>query len=942
MKQDITLCIRTILVLLLIAIQSEWVQAQSDEVPKPGNPDVISLKGIWGFELDPLDEGIHQRGNWYTKNLPETIMLPGSTDQAGRGYKTHDMVPWRLNRLFKYKGAAWYSKKVYIPKSWGNKEIQLFLERTHWSTIVWVNGQNAGRRVSLSVPHTYDITRFIHPGAENLIMIRVDNDYLYNIGFYAHAYTEETQTNWNGIIGKIELRARDKLYISDIQVYPDVEDKTADVKLTMINTEKKTVRGSVSLSAVSYNTKRPQQIPEQSVAFESSDSLIQVNKVIQMGDDVQLWDEFHPVLYHLSAKMKATATGQNYTDSTSAGFGMRSFGTRGTQFVINGRPTFIRGTLNCAPFPITGYPPTDVAHWKRIFKICKEYGQNSMRFHSWCPPEAAFEAADQMGFYLQIENPYWDPRTCGSDSATSAFITREANRILKTYGNHPSFAMFCVGNELGGPNVIPFVTKLVTSWKKKDSRHLYTSSSGYPIIPENDYDNGYGARAQLWGQGLKGRFNAGPLSTDMDYSSYVKKYSVPYVSHEVGQWCVYPDFSEIPEYTGVLRAYNFELFRKSLRKHHMLDQAREFLMASGKFQVLEYKEEIEAALRTPRFGGYQLLGLHDFPGQGTALVGVLDVFWHPKPYVNAAEFHEFQSAHVPLLRTGSFTWTTGQTFTGTAEFANYGETGLSDAVMHWSLAYPDGRVFAEGDFPETGLPAGQPTRIGNLSVPLNKIKRATRLRVTLSIKGTDYTNHWDIWVYPAKLKMPRLKGVTVAHEWNQSVKRALERGGKVLLIADTVAVKSNIPPGFSGIFWNTNWTDGQPPHTLGILCDPQNPALADFPTQYYSNWQWWDLVAHSKPMVLDRMPGNLTPTVQMIDDWNQNHKVGLVFEAKVGRGKLLMTSIDLQHDLNHRPVARQMLYSLENYVNGDRFQPKISVTPQMVEQLFGNDIIQHK
>ncbi len=919
---------------LFILGSHDCAKAQSSGIPEKGTPNIISLKGIWGFELDPLDEGIHYRGNWYTKDLPETISLPGSTDKAGRGYKTHDLVPWRLNRLFKYKGAAWYSKKVYVPKDWNGKDIQLYLERTHWSTVVWVNGKNVGRKVSLSVPHEYDITQYIKPGAENLIMIRVDNDYLYNIGFYAHAYTEETQTNWNGIIGKIQLRARDKVYLSDVQVYPDVNNKTADIKLTVVNTAKKSVKGSVTFTASSYNTDNPGHIAAQSVSFSGGDSLISVEKRIKMGDDVQLWDEFHPVLYRLSAKISAESDGENYSGSTSTSFGMRDFKTKGTQFVINGNPTFIRGTLNCAPFPITGYPPTDVAHWLRIFKIAKEYGQNSVRFHSWCPPEAAFEAADQLGFYLQVANPYWDPSTCGSDSATNAFITNEADRIFKAYGNHPSFTMFVTGNELGGPKVVPFLTKLVERWKKKDPRHLYCSASGYALIPEDEYDNAYGARAQLWGQGLKGRFNVEPLSTDMDYTSDVKKHPVPYVSHEVGQWCVYPDFNEISKYTGVLRAYNFELFRKSLQEHHMLDQANDFMMASGKLQVLEYKEEIEASLRTPGFGGYQLLGLHDFPGQGTALVGVLDAFWDPKPYVDAKEFHEFQSAHVPLLRTGSFTWTTDQTFNGTAEFANYGESDLANAVMHWSLTYPDGKVYAEDDFNGTDLPAGQPTRVGNMSVPLNKIDKATQLRVTLSVKGTDYTNHWDIWVYPAKVQMPDMRGITVAHQWNSKVKRILERGGKVLLLADTSAVKSNIPAGFSSIFWNTNWTEGQPPHTLGILCDPKNPALADFPTQYYSNWQWWDLVDHSKPIVMDQMPGELKPTVQMIDDWNKNHKIGLVFEAKVGKGKLLLTSIDLQHNLDQRPVARQMLYSLENYVNSNQFDPKESVTPEMIDQLF--------
>ncbi len=350
MKHKLFIYVLLSLTLFFISGLIGQVNAQS-KVSFGKGMDIISLKGIWGFELDPLNEGDHYHGSWYTKKLPETITLPGSTDQAGRGYKIHDLVPWRLNRLFKYKGAAWYSKKVYVPESWNEKDIQLFLERTHWSTNVWVNGQNVGRQVSLSVPHIYDITRYIKSGAENLIMIRVDNDYLYNVGFYSSGYTEETQTNWNGIIGKIQLQARDKVYLSDVQVYPDVKNKTAEVKLKVVNRDKQKLEGTVRFTASSYNTGHSQRITMQSVSFSGSDSLIVVDKRIQMGKDVQLWDEFHPVLYRLSAKMLASNGESNYEDSTSASFGMRKFTTKGTQFVINGKPTFIRGTLKLCAIP---------------------------------------------------------------------------------------------------------------------------------------------------------------------------------------------------------------------------------------------------------------------------------------------------------------------------------------------------------------------------------------------------------------------------------------------------------------------------------------------------------------------------------------------------------------------------------------------------------------
>jgi hypothetical protein len=483
-----------------------------------------------------------------------------------------------------------------------------------------------------------------------------------------------------------------------------------------------------------------------------------------------------------------------------------------------------------------------------------------------------------------------------------------------------------------GPTVNEFLSGLVKRWKK-DPRHLYSGSSGYPIIPENDFQDYYGARPQRWKEGLKGRFNAQPLNTKYDYADYVKKFSVPMITHEIGQWCVYPDFNQIPKYTGVLKPFNYELFRESLRDHHMGDMAEQFTMASGKFQVIQKKEEIESYLRTPGFGGYHLLQLNDFPGQGTAPVGVVDAFWQPKPYVRAEEFNRFQSAMVPLLRTGSFTWTNNQHFTADIEFANFGNKPLTAAILTWTLNFPGGKIYRQGSLPKLSIPLGSPIKLGSLDIALNHIEQATRLILTIQLKGTDYSNQWNIWVYPEQTPEVSLQQTMVAYEWNDNVKKQLQQGGRVLLLADTVAIASDADPVFSGISWNTVWS-GMPPNLLGILCDPAHAALKYFPTEVHSNWQWWDVVRHSKPMVLDHTPASFRPLVQMIPDWNKNNKIGLVIEAKVGKGQLLISAIDLKNKLAERPVARQMLYSLKKYVESDAFAPVEELKMEMVDSLF--------
>ena len=925
--------------------------------------DVISLAGQWFFRLDPENAG--EQAKWYNGKLTDRINLPGSTVENGYGddisvdtkwtgsivdrswftgaeYEKYRQpgnikVPFWLTPVKHYVGPAWYQKQVNIPKSFAGKRVTLFLERCHWETKVWVDGVAAGMQDSLCTPHFYDLSKrrkaspsgLMTPG-KHLLTIRVDNSIKYDVGVNAHSVSDHTQTNWNGIIGRMELQASDKVCVSDIQVYPDIEKKLAKLRIVISNAIGQDVAGTLTITANSWNTERRHTVRPASVEFTANESETTVDIDYAMGNDVLLWDEFSPAMYKLTVSL--SADGGMSKDNKVITFGMRRFGTKGTQFVINDRLTFLRGTLECSIFPLTGYPDMSVEGWLRIIRIARAHGLNHMRFHSWCPPEAAFEAADRMGFMFHVECPAWT--TIGNGKPIDKFIYAEGGRILKAYGNHPSFCMLAYGNEPGGGNQRRFLGDLVNYWKQKDPRRLYTSAAGWPVIPESDYHSTPAPRGHQWGSGLKSRFNANPPETVTDYSDFIPNYDVPVVSHEIGQWCVYPNFKEIKKYTGVLQARNFEIFHESLARNHMLDQADDFLMASGKLQALLYKEEIESALRTPGFGGFQLLDIHDFPGQGTALVGILDPFWDSKGYIEPQEHHRFCCETVPLIRMEKRTWTTAETFSADVEIAHFGPALIRNAVVLWSINYSEGQKFASGQLPSTTVPIGNGIGLGKIEVPLAGVAAPAKLTVTVSLKGTDFTNNWDIWVYPGVLDTKPPENILIADRLDERVETALQEGGKVLLMPPLNSIDSDIPAGFTTIFWNTAWTRKQPPHTLGILCNPKHPALADFPTEFHSNWQWWNLVTRSKFMVLDDFPPDLRPLVQVIDDWTTNRKLGLVFEAGVGRGKLLVCSIDLRSNLDKRPVARQMLHSLQRYMESGRFAPRHSVEIELIHSLF--------
>lgn len=868
-------------------------------VASAGSCQSISLAGRWRFGLDPGRVGVTE--GWFRKDLPGNVTLPGSTDTNKKGIPNNrkpDMQ--RLSRLYEYTGPAWYERGITIPKAWAGKRVVLFLERCHWETQVWLAGKPCGMQDSLCAPHVHEFGTGIEPGKHRL-SIRVDNTVKYNVGPWAHSITEETQTNWNGIVGRIELQATPLATISNVQVYPDTKAKTIRVK-TLVHSEKKQ---PIWLALGVYergSSKLAQRIVLKSNGFTGEKTL----EAVMSMPKAKLWDEFSPNLYELKA---ALASRDNGFDTFDTFFGMRDLRVRDKRFVLNGRNIFLRGTLECCIFPRTGYPPTDVASWLRIFKICKSYGLNHMRFHSWCPPEAAFDAADRMGFLLQIEAPQW-VGDVGKDAARDAFIREETRRILAAYGNHPSFGMLCMGNELGGDAA--YIQTLVSMGRKLDPRHLYTSSTAWSHGPGDEYDV-----AAI--RGLHGP------TTDADFRAEDAKYKVPIISHEIGQWAVLPNIAEIPKYDGVLRARNLELLWDNLQAKGLLGQAVDMTRASGMLSVTLYKEEIESMLRTPGHGGFQLLDLHDFPGQGTSTVGLLDAFWDTKGLIAPSAYRRFCGPTVPLLRMSKRTFTTDETFTARAEIAHFGPSDIGNAQAVWSIQDSHGAKIAFGGLRTRILPTGELTDLGDISVPLAKVNAPAELTVTLSLKGTEFSNDWHIWVYPADPVAEPSKDILVTRSSDEAV-AALKQGRKVLMLASTESLVASRPGSFHPVFWSPVLFTSQANRTMGILCDPRHPALAEFPTDFYTNWQWYDLLERSRKMVLDGTPASFRPIVQVIDNFTKNCKLGTLLEAQVGEGRLMVCSIDLWTDLDKRPAARQLLRSITDYMAGIEFQPSQNLT----------------
>ena len=931
----------------------------------------MSLDGFWRIEMDPADAGLKQE--WFKRRLPYLIRLPGILQSQDYGLPISTSTPWVLSLYDRfwylredykayteagkvkvpflsqpprhYIGPAWYQRDLQIPQSLSSRRIVLTLERPHWVTTVWIDDRIVGAQNSLVAPHVYDLGA-VTPGSHRLT-IRVDTSMVLPYRPDAHSVSDSLGGSWNGIVGAIELSDTGRVWIDDAQVFPSLAQHTMLIKVRIGNATGRS--GSATLTAIWPDVG---VVP---VTWDEKGGAAEVQVPIRF--DAEAWDEFHPKRYPLRLWLKGTEVDE-YKDLQ---VGLRDIRAEGNQFILNGRPINFRGTHSGGDFPRTGYPPTDVKAWLDLFKTCKKWGLNHMRFHSWCPPEAAFEAADQIGFYLQPEPGMWNEISPGTPM--ERMLYEETDRMIKAYGNHPSFMLLSASNEPKG-KWQESLSNWVRRYHEQDPRRLYVSGTGHTERELQNITEGTDFLAIQRINQLMLRRESGWFGGDFGQS--LVDINIPVISHEVGQWVAYPDYEIIKKFKGsYLQPGNYEIFRDSMEAHGLLEQNKEFAQASGRYQLECYKEEIEANLRSPGLSGFQLLDLHDYLGQGTALVGLLDAFWESKGYVDADEFKEFCNTTVPLARMPQRIYTMAERLNVDVELSHFGAEPIKDGKAVWLIGDP-ANPKARGEWPTRDFPIGKNIPLGKVSADLSTFEPGQyTLKVMVApenlfdvgsrkiqpgaVRGATYfENEWKFWVYPVNVPneltgsplcpVTRPPDILVTRSWDEAEKK-LAAGGKVLFAPRNVDLDWTSPPlDTVPIFWNRQMGPAWG-RMLGLLVAG---AGLNFPSDSYFDWQWASIIGNVRAINLDRLPKELKPAVWAIDDWNRNYKLGVIFECAVGDGKLLVSAIDVSKPNDSNPVARQLKYSLLNYMASDCFTPRVPVSPAQIRSLFFDTRIMKK
>ena len=932
--------------------------------------DKIDLAGDWKLKLDPKNKGIEEA--WFKKPVfSETVRLPGCLQAQGYGEvpnmntvwwggeKSAEyfegkpwLSPYKNTSNFKiqeflvperhYLGVAWYTVEIDIPLSWQGKDTQLYLERCHWESQLWVDGNYFGKNQSLGTPHMYNL-KDVMPGRHTLIL-RIDNSEIVNLGKKPHSVSEQTAGTWNGVVGKLELRATPKFRLENVQLYPDIDNQSVRVKGNIIYTGqnlKNSWKLTATVSGIAPNDEQPGDLQLEG----QLDAGTEFEFDFPLGSTMKLWDEFDPNLYEMELSLTVNSDKELIKSTGSYRFGMRTFDSKGRIFTMNGIPTFLRGNVDCAVFPKTGYAPMDVTSWKKLFNIYKEYGLNMARFHSWCPPEAAFVAADEIGIYLAPEVGEW----VGVNKQTQFdFLRNEASEILKTYGNHPSFVQFGLGNEANGKK--EYFNELIEQWKRSDPRHLYTIKANSKGNPSNiDFEVVRGVGKPLnriryqsgWPpEPMNSKFHTDPPNTKRNWNEGINLREIPLIQHETAQITAYPDvLNELKKYTGYLHPTYLEIAAEQLKERGMLDQLPDFVEASGKWQVELTKEEFEAGFRTKDLAGFHWLCLADFTGQDTAPVGLTDAFYDTKPYVDPNQVQQWNAPTVILATLDKRVFSPQEDFIANILVSHHHKKNISIEATA-KLKTTEGTLVDSWKLSEKEFKQGNAQSLGRVSTSLKQFKEPVQLVFEVTDEKNSLSNKWDVWVFPEVevKKVPDF--ITVSKQWDEKVEVKLNQGETVLILPDQKDLKGELPICFTNYYWTSFGSNQGQSSAAGVLIDHKHEIFKNFPTANHSNWQWWDILTHAHPMILDSWdsqnpwPKSFKATIQPIDTWKINRKLGLLVEATVGKGKLIICAIDLENDLDQRPVTRFFRQNLLNYMVSDAFQPENEIKVEAIRELF--------
>lgn len=894
------------------------------------------LNGIWQATLaDGTSGAMNLPGTLDENQLGGTDATPNKwhpdVDLGKAQYALKEGAPieTRFTRKFKYEGEARISNTILIPPYEGER-LFVKVERARALRLLVDEVElPAWKMGTITSPYIFELTGVA--AGEHRFTFLSDNSYPgmpKDAILFSSAATDETQTNWNGLLGELSLYTKTPIFLSFAGIYPEgahgvVTELTVKLRISS------TLAGTFQLKLTSDAL--ASEIIEEVSVEEGENEIFLHNLAI--SDNLHYWDEEDGFLYPMTISLG--------DDVTTLSFGIRTIGDNGAgRLSLNGRTIFLRSEANCGEFPETGYEPMTVEAWREILLRYRSYGINCVRFHSHTPPEAAFTAADALGMMMQPEFCHWNPVDAFESDESYAYYQRELVSTLELLANHPSFVMFTLGNELQAKDLgKERMTELVSMAKELDSTRLFASGSnnfyGWVLHKESDFYAAQSLREHhIRGTfaGMQGYINETYPTAMHNYDKAMavirEEYAKPVFSFEVGQFEVLPDFKELELFKGISDPANYRVIQEKVRARGLCDVWEDYVQATGELSRLCYQEEIEACMRTKELSGISLLGLQDFPGQGTALVGMMNSHLLPKPYPFAEpeKFKAFFKESMPLVLLPKYTYTMGETLHAEVVMANYGKTEISGIATWKMLDATTGDPLYHGCFKNVTCTLGAHTSLGFIDLPLTFVTKTTAITLTVDFDGC--TNTYPLWIYEDCTPVCP-ETVYEARGLDEKAKQVLEHGGILFLAPDATkeALPASIKTQFSTDFWSVGTFSSQE-GGMGQLIDATHPIFETFPTQTHTNWQWW-IMASKRAVIL---PRTMKCIITEMDSYAFLRPMAQLIEFKCGNGTVLLSTMELHNSLQY-PEARALLSSIYHYLGSGACKPEQSMRMEELEAI---------
>ncbi|MCZ2075639.1 MAG: hypothetical protein LC130_11655 [Bryobacterales bacterium] len=883
----------------------------------------IDLNGAWEFRTDPKSVGDTQE--WHSPGVPfdRRLQVPGTWQAQGVG------EPSGIVRNH-YEGQAWYRRQVAIPASWKGKTVHVRVGGALRRVALYVNGHRIGEHDGISAPFEFDVTQAIRPGSENTIAFRIVNPgATINEGPRTQPGDEPTGmvnyiASWGGLYGNVELEASDPLRISEVAIVPSIERKTAAFRVS--------VAGADSVSGVRVEV----NVGGATGAGALRGGEAEVTVTIP---EARLWTPEDPHLYTATVRL---VQGSNERDRMEERFGMREVTTRGNVLLLNGKPLYLRGYGDDMIEVLTGAPPASKQVYLERLRMARGFGFNAVRFHSATPLPAFFEAADEVGIFIMAELPvaytqYFLPHR--------DFLKREMEGVLRAYRNSPSFLSLALGNEFNldwlkteaeRKEFQASVEEFYRLAKSIDPRRLILSNDGLVLRPTDMFS----------------LYNGAPEDA-------------PTVRHEFGSYyCSLPDISLIPKFTGVIEPTWLKEKKAWVEESGLTAKYAEYVRNSQRLQHIGRKYQIERVRRSPEVTGYHYWLIVDYPGgtgEGDSWEeGWFDYFWQPKG-IQPAEGRELNSPVLLLLSAGVNERTLWNDTEKVMDVfvSNYGNTPVKGGVLRWRL-FDGMREIAAASVAGGHSELGTVAKAGRIRLPPAGGEEARKLQLVAEITAgpNTYTNRWNFWTFPRKALLDRspvpvasgvrwtavqrlypfitdaaagvpADSLLIVPRLDAGALQHIESGGRVWLMADREQFGR---PGDATFF----------PASGGALGSvlQNHAALKGMPHEGMFDLQFYNLVEGGWSLPLDDWPRELVPiaggirtTSSFLSKRKNLSRTGYIFEAKAGRGSLLVTALTIREHLDEAyPEAVFLFDRLLRYASGSEFRPAVEVSVEFLRK----------